>query len=45
MLHSLVYSGSDGVPHFRGSGATLYAALEPQLLHLCAPRPPEYPPF
>lgn len=45
MLHSLVYSGSDGVPHFRGAGAALYASLYPQLVNLCNPAPPEYPRF
>ena len=45
MLHSLVHSSSDGVPHFRGSGADLYAALVPRLRQLCRPRPPNYPRF
>jgi arylsulfatase A-like enzyme len=45
MLHSLVYSGSDGVARFRAGGAALYAALEFKLADLCRPGPPDYPPL
>jgi N-acetylglucosamine-6-sulfatase len=45
MLHSLVYSEKDGVARFRPGGQTLYDALRPQLVSLCNPLPPEYPPF
>jgi hypothetical protein len=44
-LHSLVYSGRDGVPTFRGRGREIYDELLPELIRLCDPRPPEYPPF
>ena len=45
MLHSLVYSRADGVPHFRGAGSSLYGSLYPRLVSLCYPLPPEYPGF
>jgi arylsulfatase A-like enzyme len=44
-LHSLVYSGRDGIPKFRGRGGEIYRELLPRLIDLCDPRPPEYPPF
>lgn len=44
-LHSLVYSGKDGIPRFRGRGQEIYDELLPKLIELCDPRPPEYPPF
>jgi N-acetylglucosamine-6-sulfatase len=44
-LHSLVYTGADGEPAFRGNGQSIYDALHPRLVTLCDPTPPEYPPF
>ena len=44
-LHSVVYSGTDGIPQFRGNGQAIYDALYPRLAALCSPPPPEYPAF
>ena len=44
-LHSVVYSGKDGIPHFRGDGQAIYDALYPRLASQCRPPPPEYPAF
>jgi N-acetylglucosamine-6-sulfatase len=44
-LHSVVYSGSDGVPKFRAGGQQLFNDLYPALKQLCNPLPPEYLPF
>jgi arylsulfatase A-like enzyme len=44
-LHSIVFSGTDGVPRFRSNGAALFADLYPTLVELCDPRPPTYPGF
>ena len=44
-LHSVVYSGADGVAKFRGSGRAVYDELYPQLVTLCNPLPPGYLPF
>jgi N-acetylglucosamine-6-sulfatase len=44
-LHSLVHTGSDGGPAFRGEGQGIYDTLYPRLVTLCDPTPPEYPPF
>ena len=41
-LHSVVYSGADGVPKFRAGGKQLFDDLYPALEQLCDPLPPDY---
>jgi hypothetical protein len=41
-LHSIVWSGRDGVARFRSAGEQLYRELAPALEQRCDPLPPDY---